>query len=243
MVLVVLAGLVPAQAQRSRRLDCPGAPRSSSGAQLALPPVYWEGSAGVAQPFLYRNGAATGSNFSFRAKPIPYAGITGYVPLTGRLEVFAGASLTMQWQGLRFSHTGAAGDLRIDSYAGAWVASLPVGVRYRVSPALRLSAGPYLSFSTHREGDASNLLAPDRSYVYQAPDDPLRVNGGVRVAADLRLSRRLGAVVSGAADAGMATPSGAVADLGSDGAYRGTLQPYLVHLGLGLTYRFRPDDE
>lgn len=239
----------PAGAQRSRGLECPRPARQRVA--WTAPRIYAELGAGFSKPLLYRNAAgAAGDHHRFNSLITPYATAIGYLVLGPQLEVFAGAGITQSWQGLRFSYEDRAGSTLVRNYAGSLVATLPVGIRYRFSRGLRVSAGPYLSYSSHsgteEKSGSSGGGGRDAYYNFSSTDHRNQISGGLRLAADIRLSRRLAAVVSLAADAGQSAASYGTADLSSRsaGIVNGQMQPYLLHAGLGLSYKlwYREDE-
>jgi hypothetical protein len=235
-------GTFPTFGQRSKRLDCPipGKQRSYRGRK----PVTLELGTGIGRPLLYRNGAGeTGENYKFAALAIPYLRATVYLYLNERVEAFAGLAATQTWQGLGFHFSNGAGSRDVWSYAGSFLFSLPVGIRYRISPALQFSAGPYVSTSYHGSSPDTQSRIADL-YTYAAPRDAYRINGGLLIGAEVNLSRGLSAVLSCSVDVGQSTASYSTADMRDEGGkyYQGAMEPYLLHPALGISYRLRPND-
>lgn len=241
LCLFLLMNYVTAPAQRRAKLDCPRPVRQH--AYRPAPKAYLEIGAGLSKPLLYRNGAGgAGEHYRFSSRVSPYATAVGYIVLSERLEAFAGAAITQTWQGLHFSYADGGNSTTVKSYAGTLVVSVPVGIRYRAGSGLALSAGPYIAYTSHTgngQRSGSSGGSSRSYYTYDAPDDKHRMAGGIRLAADIRITKRLGAVLSCSADAGRSAVSYGTADLSDqgNGVYKGAMEPYLLHAGLGLSYK------
>lgn len=245
--LLLLAPLLLAQfqaaAQKRTKLDCPRPVRQRT--YHAAPKAYLEIGAGLSRPTVYYNRAGSpGEHFKLSSLITPYLTAIGYIALNEQLEAYIGAGITQSWQGLHFTYQDGSGSTSIKSHAGSLVVSLPVGIRYRAGKALRLSAGPYLTYSTHSgqetsSGSSGGGSTSDSYYTYKSPDDR-RIIGGLRLAADIRITKRLSAVISCAADAGRSASGYATADLSNRGGstYEAAVEPNLLHAGVGLSYKF-----
>lgn len=242
----VMLFCVPATAQRRGKLDCPRPSRQR--AYRPAPALSLELGAGFSKPLLYHNGAGSlGNNFKFISMAIPYLSVTGHLALNERLDVIAGLSITQTWQGLRAGFDYGSSAFAESGYTGSLTMRVPVGIAYRLSPGLRLDVAPYVSYSTHsgykydEAAAAAAASQPGLYYSYESPEDKARINFGLSVGLQVKLGKRLGAEAICAVDGGSATPSFGIAyvNTGSTGSYinKGTLSPYLLHMGLGLCYK------
>jgi hypothetical protein len=234
--------VMPSVVTAQSRLDCPRPVRERH--YRTAPKPYLEISAGFSRPLLYRNAAGkAGENYSFISRLTPYAAAIAYLPLSERLSVFGGVGITQTWQGMRFRYEDASSSMEWNSYAGATTLTIPLGLRYKTGERLQLSAGPYISYASH-SGEASGSSSGTTgssggpAYSFMAPADK-GVNFGLRLAADVAITRSFGISLSCAADALSAVASSSHVETGRPNqVYNGRMDPHLLHAAFGISYRF-----
>lgn len=237
--MLVFSDPVSLFAQRGR-LDCPRPVRERR--YTVMPKPYLELSAGLTTPFLYRNGAGPlAENYSFNSRPTPYATGIAYFRLKGDMDAFAGIGIMQLWQGLAFQVADRNASLDVNSYAGSLVTSLPFGIRFRIGDRWTINTGAYLAYASHsgqRESPNSSGGGNPSFYRYDAPDDR-SLNYGLRLSADVWVIRRFGLNLVVAADGRRSAPGRAIIQATNQQlpVEQAALEPYLLHAGVGISYR------
>jgi hypothetical protein len=231
---------LPALGQRKGSIDCPGPIRYRP--TRPAPEYHVEVGAGVSKPLLYRNAAGSvGEHYRFNSLIGPYVSVTGFMQLSADLEAFAGVVASQNWQGLRFNYDDHGNSITMKCYAGTFALSIPVGIRYKVADWLKLGVGPYVAYTTHNawEETVGSGSAVAAYYKYNTPDLEHQVRAGVRLSSDLQITKILGLTWNASVDFGQSAPSYGTADLRSqaNGLYEGKLEPYLLHIGAGMSYK------
>jgi hypothetical protein len=234
--LLFLLTMPPCRTAAQSRIDCPRPVRETR--YRARPRLSLELGAGIARPLLYRNAAGVaGTNFRFIARSTPFASAIGYLVLSEKFDAYVGLTIQQSWQGLQFQNNDSYGRLEVNSYAGTVTTNLPLGVRYHVTPRFWLSAGPYLSYLSHKGRTGSDASDSSSFYTYRT-EARNGLNIGLRLGAELRVAGRFAVAASLWGDALQSTASSGVADFSSRRGeiFTGTLQPQLIHAALGISY-------
>jgi hypothetical protein len=199
------------------------------------------------QPIMYHNTGEMESHFHFGARPGPYLAVTGHLRYTSGLELTLATEVLHNQQGLVMKYNEGDANVREAGYTGSLVFRMPVGVGYYIKPAWTVNAAAFIAYSTYwtytnsgqqsLNGSGSVLTS---QHAWQVPDAYNKWYPGVSLSTQVNVIRRLSGRVSWSMDFAQATPNAGILKMNVDGSsqtIKATLQPYLMNVGLGLSYR------
>jgi hypothetical protein len=197
---------------------------------------------------MYRNTyGSSGPHFSFASMTGYHLGIRYHRMLGRRLEVFTGMELQQSLQGLRFRYSEGA-SLKEQIFSGSAQTRLVLGLGYHVTPRWQVSAAPYLVYSQHNLYRSTGSYASSGgtdiiSYRYRWDTNEFynKTYAGVYLGTSVRVTGRLYAGITCAVDLKPAVPITGTVELGrasgTTDVFKGNLEPWLLYLGGGLSYR------
>jgi hypothetical protein len=247
-VLCVSAELCSAQS-----LPCPKPKRQK--VYTEPPQLFFDIAAGVAMPFMYRNTGDLESHFHFSSRPGPYVAATGHMKRKRNgLELTVGAEILHNQQGLVLKYNEGDANVRETGFTGSLVFRLPVGIGYYIKPNWTVNANAfiaYTSFWTYTNSgrqsiNGGNGGAVSSQHQWNVPNAYNRWYPGIGLSTQVGILRKLSAKAFCSMDFGQATPNAGTISIASGGrteTLHASLEPYLMNVGLALSFRLGKMEE
>lgn len=232
----------PSLAQSRRSLRCPSPIRTKD--YRPAPPSYIEIAAGVHHSFMYRNDAlAMDEHYNFSSRWSPIVGATAHITLSSVIGIMAGVQYAESAQGLKFGFDEKGTKVQDYIYSTSALIRLQLGITGYITPAISISAVPYLCFNSYYgisySGKTSGTSATYSPTASQSDYDTGIYPGGSLIAR-FKITRRFQVSMQGAIDFGRSpTTRSSVAVYANGQAYTayGEVQPRLAYAGAMVGYR------
>lgn len=205
---------------------------------------------GLKQAFLYRNKQGNlNDGYSFNAKPKQYLGITYIMPVTSKFEVFLGAQHAQNKQGLVFNFNENGDKIIEKNYSISTLFRFGIGGSFFINPSWKFSICPILLHSTyvaaHTTGsyqfDVTKTTISRYDYLWDEENSYKAWYAALDLKSNHRIYKRLYLDVIASLDFMPSVPISGEAYLtyqnGAIRSFQGSIKPYLLYLGGGLSYR------
>lgn len=228
----------------AQSLPCPTPKRQK--VYTEPPQVFFDVAAGIMQPIMYRNTGNLESHFKFSARPGPYVAATAHVKYPTRLELTLAAEVLHNQQGLVLKYNESDATIRESGYTGSFVFRLPAGIGYYIKPSWSVNATAIIGYTTYwtytnngRQSINGGSGSLSSQHQWRVPDAYNKWYPGIAVSSQVGILRKLSAKAFWSMDFGQATPNAGTISIARDGhtqTLQANLHPYLMNLGLALSY-------